>query len=325
MLADDWDTCVAMAREAVKGGAHVLDVCVDYTGEDGVADMQRGGQPLRHPGHPADHARLDRAAGDRGRAAAHRRQAHPQLGQPRGRRRPGHPPGPLPVAGPGVRRRGGVHLHRHRGPGPHRRVEAAGGPGHPRPGRRPLRPGPRGPALRPAGPAASAPAWRRAAGTASRPSRASGRIKAELPGVGTILGLSNVSFGLTPAARHALNSVFLHECQQAGLDAAIVHAARIMPLHKIDPRVVEVCLDLIYDRRDPATGYDPLAELLAPVRGGVVRRRWSPRTAAAGRSSAGSSSASSTATATGSKPTWTRPSATGGPPSTSSTARCSAA
>ena len=40
MLADDWDTCVAMAREAVKGGSHVLDVCVDYTGEDGVADMQ---------------------------------------------------------------------------------------------------------------------------------------------------------------------------------------------------------------------------------------------------------------------------------------------
>ena len=88
------------------------------------------------------------------------------------------------------------------------------------------------------------------------------RIKVGLPGAGTIVGLSNVSFGLSPPARHALNSVFLHECQEAGLDAAIVHAARIMPLHKIDPRVVEVCLDLIYDRRDPARGYDPLAELL---------------------------------------------------------------
>ena len=92
-------------------------------------------------------------------------------------------------------------------------------------------------------------------------------IKAELPGVRTILGLSNVSFGLTPAARHVLNSVFLHECQQAGLDAAIVHAARIMPLAKIDPRAVEVCLDLIYDRRDPARGYDPLQELLAMFEG----------------------------------------------------------
>src|SRR6202034_3060096 len=78
------------------------------------------------------------------------------------------------------------------------------------------------------------------------------RIKTELPGVGTVLGLSNVSFGLNPAARHALNSVFLHECQEAGLDAAIVHAARIMPLNRIDPKVVEVCLDLIYDRRDPS-------------------------------------------------------------------------
>jgi 5-methyltetrahydrofolate--homocysteine methyltransferase len=88
------------------------------------------------------------------------------------------------------------------------------------------------------------------------------RIKAELPGVRTILGLSNVSFGLAPAARHVLNSVYLHECQQAGLDAAIVHAARIMPLARIDPRAVEVCLDLIYDRRDPSRGYDPLSELL---------------------------------------------------------------
>jgi 5-methyltetrahydrofolate--homocysteine methyltransferase len=93
------------------------------------------------------------------------------------------------------------------------------------------------------------------------------RIKAELPGVGTVIGLSNISFGLTPAARHVLNSVFLHECQQAGLDAAIVHAARIVPLNKIDPRAVEVCLDLIYDRRDPAAGYDPLGELLRMFEG----------------------------------------------------------
>ena len=75
------------------------------------------------------------------------------------------------------------------------------------------------------------------------------RIKAELPGASTILGLSNVSFGLKPAARHVLNSVFLHECREAGLDAAIVHAARIMPMHRIDDRQREVALDLIYDRR----------------------------------------------------------------------------
>jgi 5-methyltetrahydrofolate--homocysteine methyltransferase len=74
--------------------------------------------------------------------------------------------------------------------------------------------------------------------------------------------VSNVSFGLSPAARHVLNSVFLHECVEAGLDSAIVHAARIMPLNKIPEDQVKVCLDLIYDRRDPATGYDPLATLL---------------------------------------------------------------
>ncbi|MGH9111927.1 MAG: methionine synthase [Acidimicrobiales bacterium] len=88
------------------------------------------------------------------------------------------------------------------------------------------------------------------------------RIKAELPGVYTTLGVSNVSFGLSPAARHVLNSVFLHECVEAGLDSAIVHAARIMPLNKIPEEQVKVCLDLIYDRRDEAAGYDPLAELL---------------------------------------------------------------
>jgi 5-methyltetrahydrofolate--homocysteine methyltransferase len=81
----------------------------------------------------------------------------------------------------------------------------------------------------------------------------------------TILGLSNVSFGLNPAARHVLNSVFLHECIEAGLDAAIVHAGRIMPLSKIPERQREVCLDLVYDRRRP--GYDPLQELLALFEG----------------------------------------------------------
>lgn len=86
------------------------------------------------------------------------------------------------------------------------------------------------------------------------------RIKAELPGVHTTLGVSNVSFGLKPAARHVLNSVFLAECVEAGLDSAIVHAARIMPLNKIPQEQRDVCLDLIYDRR--REGYDPLTTLL---------------------------------------------------------------
>src|SRR5690606_26812102 len=88
------------------------------------------------------------------------------------------------------------------------------------------------------------------------------RIKAELPGVYTTLGVSNVSFGLSPAARHVLNSVFLFEAVDAGLDSAIVHAGRIMPLNRIPEEQVKVCRDLIYDRRDEAAGYDPLAALL---------------------------------------------------------------
>jgi 5-methyltetrahydrofolate--homocysteine methyltransferase len=86
------------------------------------------------------------------------------------------------------------------------------------------------------------------------------RIKAEMPAVRTILGLSNISFGLNPAARQVLNSVFLHEAAEAGLDAAIVHASKILPLHRIDEEARQVCLDLIYDRR--RDGYDPLSELL---------------------------------------------------------------
>ncbi|HUY07581.1 MAG TPA: methionine synthase [Acidimicrobiales bacterium] len=90
-------------------------------------------------------------------------------------------------------------------------------------------------------------------------------IKRELPGAYTVLGLSNVSFGLSPASRVALNSVFLHECVEAGLDAAIVHAARIVPLNRIESEIREICLDLIYDRR--REGYDPLQALIAKFEG----------------------------------------------------------
>lgn len=86
------------------------------------------------------------------------------------------------------------------------------------------------------------------------------RIKAELPGVATVLGISNVSFGLRPALRRVLNSVFLHECIGAGLDAAIIHAGRITQLSEIAERDVETCIDLIYNRATDT--YDPLEVLL---------------------------------------------------------------
>jgi len=85
-------------------------------------------------------------------------------------------------------------------------------------------------------------------------------ITSRHPGIHTTLGISNVSFGLNPAARVVLNSVFLHECVQAGLDSAIVHAARIVPIARIPDEQREVALDLVYDRRGP--GYDPLTRFL---------------------------------------------------------------
>ena len=91
------------------------------------------------------------------------------------------------------------------------------------------------------------------------------QLKSEFPDVQTTLGVSNVSFGLNPAARVVLNSVFLHECVQAGLDSAIVHPSKITPMVRIDERQKQVALDLIYDRRtfagDECT-YDPLQEFL---------------------------------------------------------------
>ena len=91
------------------------------------------------------------------------------------------------------------------------------------------------------------------------------QLKLEFPEVQTTLGVSNVSFGLNPAARVVLNSVFLHECVQAGLDSAIVHPSKITPMVRIDERQKQVALDLIYDRRtfegDECT-YDPLQEFL---------------------------------------------------------------
>ena len=89
------------------------------------------------------------------------------------------------------------------------------------------------------------------------------QIKAEMPGVFTTLGVSNVSFGLNPAARHVLNSVFLQECLEAGLDSAIVHPSRILPLHRIEDEALAACRDLIWDRRnDSYPNGDPLAKLL---------------------------------------------------------------
>ncbi|CAB4677053.1 MAG: methionine synthase [Actinobacteria bacterium] len=92
------------------------------------------------------------------------------------------------------------------------------------------------------------------------------QLKKEHPKVQTTLGVSNISFGLNPAARIVLNSVFLSEAVKNGLDSAIVHPSKIMPIHKINEEQLKVALDLIYDRRQYAEDgellYDPLTKLL---------------------------------------------------------------
>ncbi|MBC3985075.1 methionine synthase [Streptomyces sp. AC536] len=94
-------------------------------------------------------------------------------------------------------------------------------------------------------------------------------LKRRHPDVQTTLGLSNISFGLNPAARIVLNSVFLDECVKAGLDSAIVHASKILPIARLEEEEVKTALDLIYDRR--SEGYDPLQKFLELFEGATTK------------------------------------------------------
>ncbi|MDF4249536.1 methionine synthase [Streptomyces sp. WMMB303] len=94
-------------------------------------------------------------------------------------------------------------------------------------------------------------------------------LKQKHPDVQTVLGLSNISFGLNPAARIVLNSVFLDECVKAGLDSAIVHASKILPIARFDDEQVTVARDLVYDRR--SEGYDPLQKLMELFEGATAK------------------------------------------------------
>ncbi len=264
MLADDWETCVAMAKDQVREGAHVLDVCVDYTGEDGVADMDEVARRFATQSSlPLMLDSTEPAVIEAGLQWIGGRPVLNSVNLEDG-------------DAPGTRLDRFLSLAREYGAavvctcidtdGQARTAEwklrAARAIHDLAVGRYGLEPSDLlfDPLALPLS-------------TGMDESRRDGvetiegirRIKDALPGVSTILGLSNVSFGLNPAARHVLNSVFLHECLQAGLDAAIVHAGRILPLNKIDERAKEVCLDLVHDRRRP--GYDPLAELLAMFEG----------------------------------------------------------
>src|SRR5579863_2955095 len=267
MLAADWDTTVAIGRDQVKEGAHVLDVCVDYTGADGVADMTEVASRLATQASVP--LMVDSTEAPVVEAALMWIGGRPILNSVN-----------LEEGDdPGTRLDKFLTLAREFGAavvctcideeGQARtadwKVRAARAIRDIAMERYGLEPSDLlfDPLALPLS-------------TGMEESRRDGietieairRIKSELPGVFTILGLSNVSFGLAPAARQVLNSVFLHEAVEAGLDAAIVHASKILPLARIDERAREVCLDLIYDRR--REGYDPLSELLALFEGASV-------------------------------------------------------
>jgi 5-methyltetrahydrofolate--homocysteine methyltransferase len=264
MLAADWETCVAMARDQVAEGAHVIDVCVDYTGADGVADMTEvAGRLATQSSVPL---MIDSTEAPVVEAALQWLGGRPVLNSVNLEEGDGE----------GTRLDRFLRLAREYGAAVV--CTCIDEEGQARTADWKLR---AARAIRDiavdrygleptdlifdplALPLSTGMEESRRDGIETI--RAISAIKSELPGVHTLLGLSNVSFGLSPAARQALNSVFLHECVEAGLDAAIVHAAKILPLSRIDERAREVCLDLVYDRR--REGYDPLQELLALFEG----------------------------------------------------------
>ncbi|OKJ32886.1 methionine synthase [Streptomyces sp. CB01580] len=259
MLEARWDDCVEMARDQIREGAHMLDLCVDYVGRDGVADMEElAGRFATASTLPIV---LDSTE--------------------------------VPVLRAGLEKLGGRavlnSVNYEDGDGPESRFAkvAALAAEH-------------GAALialtiDEEGQARTvehkvAVAERLIADltgnwgihesdilidcltfticTGQEESRGDGiatigairELKKRHPEVQTTLGLSNISFGLNPAARTVLNSVFLDECVKAGLDSAIVHASKILPIARLDEEQVKVALDLVYDRR--SEGYDPLQKLM---------------------------------------------------------------
>ncbi|MFE0633346.1 methionine synthase [Streptomyces sp. NPDC058864] len=259
MLDGRWDDCVEMAREQIREGAHLLDLCVDYVGRDGVADMNEiagrlatastlpivldstepevlragleklGGRAVINSvnyedgdGPDSRFARTTRLAAEHGAALI--ALTIDEEGQAR-----------TPETKVAVAERLIADLTGNWGI-----VESD----------------------------IIVDCLTFTIATGQEESRKDGiatieairELKRRHPDVQTTLGLSNISFGLNPAARMVLNSVFLHECVEAGLDSAIVHASKIVPIARIPEEQREVALDLVHDRR--REGYDPLQRFL---------------------------------------------------------------
>ena len=265
LLEDDWQACIDIAKEQIRDGAHMLDLCVDYVGRDGVADMSHLASLL---------------------ATASTLPIMLDSTEP-------------PVLQAGLERLGGRSLvnsvNFEDGDGPDSRFA--------RTMRLVTEHGAAVVALTidEEGQARTAEwkisvarrlitelteNWGMNVGdilldtltfpiaTGQEETRRDGletliairELTTEFPELQTTLGISNISFGLNPQARIVLNSIFLHEAVEAGLTSAIAHPSKIMPLMKIPDEQRTVALDLIYDRREyNADGdliYDPLQKFL---------------------------------------------------------------
>ncbi|MCX5534612.1 methionine synthase [Streptomyces sp. NBC_00006] len=268
MLEARWDDCVEMARDQIREGAHMLDLCVDYVGRDGVADMQElAGRfatastlpiVLDSTEVPVIRAGLEKLGGravinsvnyEDGDGPESRFAKVTKLAQEHG----------AALIALTIDEEGQARTPEHKVQIAERLIDDLTGN------------------------------WGILESdilidcltfticTGQEESRGDGiatieairELKRRHPDVQTTLGLSNISFGLNPAARILLNSVFLDECVKAGLDSAIVHASKILPIARFDEEQVQTALDLIHDRR--AEGYDPLQKLMALFEGATTK------------------------------------------------------
>ncbi|MFI1724334.1 methionine synthase [Streptomyces sp. NPDC020489] len=268
MLEARWDDCVEMAREQIREGAHMLDLCVDYVGRDGVADMEElAGRfatastlPIVLDSTEVDviRAGLEKLGGravinsvnyEDGDGPESRFAKVTKLAQEHG----------AALIALTIDEDGQARTPEHKVEIAERLIADLTGN------------------------------WGIHESdilidtltfticTGQEESRKDGiatieairELKRRHPEVQTTLGLSNISFGLNPAARMLLNSVFLDECVKAGLDSAIVHASKILPIARFSEEEVQTALDLIYDRR--AEGYDPLQKLMALFEGATAK------------------------------------------------------
>ena len=270
LIAEDWDGLVSLAREQVREGAHVLDVNVDYVGRDGVADMSE--LVSRLVTNVTIPLMLDSTEWEKMEAGLKRAGGKCLLNSTNyedGDERfekvvnlaleygAAIVIGTIDEEGMARTCEGKLAIVR-------RAVEHAGRLGMPAhdifidPLALPISTG--------------IEEDRRNAAETIESLR---RIEEEFPAVNTILGVSNISFGLSAVTRVALNSVFLHTAVDAGLDAAIVNASKIEPLTRIGERELAVCEDLIFDRRKfdgEICTYDPLGELTTLFEGATIQR-----------------------------------------------------